>query len=908
MLLAAFLALLSFCAPLHAAGVSSGTIRLALIEDTPNQLDLTLPGPLKAVFAAGTSGQLESVRTLPCYYAADYFRFRIPRAQVETGTATAVALESDSELVVVWPPIPELVAEIKTLAAQPEAYNGRWSVALTSRAAVITQFQDPEGDALVTVAPSETSEEPAVWHNSVAVVHQARWKGRPVFAVAIGRVYGGLGRLAYALAQADKDGKHVGVARGGTMGGPTSELSGKALAEALERAGLRYTAVGSSELRSYKELLEYRAAHPDGIQYLSANLVYSSATSVSFFPSRAIVRAGGLRVALVGITPASSAKYLPAAGLGNLTVADPLDALQGRLEELRKDADVLVLLVDVYEDQERLRRARGVDLIVGEDRGWPSWAPLGESTLTRRDRTVYEHPIWTVRTRGSLLTLVDADVATRDGKADWRLRERQVVLDDSIPNAAGYGEFDPSTYGIAFSTEAPLVPAARDIYAGSPDAVGRRLGEEDVWRLNATMLSHETKSEAALLRVWPLAVTVDEGAPEPVVRKWLSTDERVVFAQVPGWRLRQLIVDSQEQERRLARGLGVGPISRFTYGGVDGDRIHGAPIEDQSLYRVATTRVLADALGLNDREPDPEPQPLDELVLSAMRKRKEGAGQWREWVEGKPIEQTSVWKINFRDVGLNVQNTKVVRDDAFNSVPNSRVQGFDELLIGGDLRVDADWLDAPLKWSNTLEMEYARSRLHPRGQPTVTNTTANRITFLTTGTRRVGAVHNKWLGSSWGPSIGLQYDGQFEASPGLRRRNIYSAFPGVQFYEGTFIKSMELSGNIRRDMSRDPPNTQYGLHTRWLFAKSFASSPATLAGELFTNYFFNTSDDRVQDLRVEGDFNMKVRFPVRAHLTVAPFVDFYYFALKTQPLWGYSAMTGVQIGFSRLWKPQYEKF
>ena len=43
-------------------------------------------------------------------------------------------------------------------------------------------------------------------------------------------------------------------------------------------------------------------------------------------------------------------------------------------------------------------------------------------------------------------------------------------------------------------------------------------------------------------------------------------------------------------------------------------------------------------------------------------------------------------------------------------------------------------------------------------------------------------------------------------------------------------------------------------------------------------------------------------------LILAPFIDVEWFELKVQPSWGYSIMTGVSIGFSRLWKPQYEKF
>jgi hypothetical protein len=53
---------------------------------------------------------------------------------------------------------------------------------------------------------------------------------------------------------------------------------------------------------------------------------------------------------------------------------------------------------------------------------------------------------------------------------------------------------------------------------------------------------------------------------------------------------------------------------------------------------------------------------------------------------------------------------------------------------------------------------------------------------------------------------------------------------------------------------------------------------------------------------------VKWHIPIRKYLTVAPFIDFYSFALKVSPLWGYSAMTGVSFSFSRVWKPQYESF
>ncbi len=83
---------------------------------------------------------------------------------------------------------------------------------------------------------------------------------------------------------------------------------------------------------------------------------------------------------------------------------------------------------------------------------------------------------------------------------------------------------------------------------------------------------------------------------------------------------------------------------------------------------------------------------------------------------------------------------------------------------------------------------------------------------------------------------------------------------------------------------------------------------AVLQGEAVADYFVLTNEDQPQDLRVQADANAKLQIPLTKYLTIAPFVDFYAFELKLQPVWGMNLMTGISIGFSRVWKPQYERF
>lgn len=888
------------------------------MEDQPFRSVISLHVPLEAlVKSSASSAAFTQVRTVPCYYSGNDFRFRVPASAdlmtVEPGDHPAAALETESEVVVVFPAIPSLVDGLKRAAADPAAWKAwyeAWSVDLATRPVTVQAATGPEGETLLS-ALVKPGEEAASWQSTVATLHEIRWQGHDVWLLLASRVFGGPGRLASALAEEERrGGPLLKAARGDIFWSYTPELRGIPGVEALSQLGLTHSAVSNGELRRWDLVQAYREKHPDGVRFLSANLVYSSATAVTLLPAYDIVESGGLRVALVGVTPASASKYLAQAGLANAKVEDGGRAVARLLPGLRPLADAVVLLGDLPDDADRLDSwLRGVDLALARTDSYTGWqAPPPDRTLTQPRRAPFQEPLLVGRAFSGALGVWEARVgAVKRGGRAWTVRETHRLLDDATPEPEGALKFDPAIYGVTASTEAPLLPSASRVF-GEPPGSPRRLIPRDFWTLAAALAADETRSEAALLRVSPLASNIPGDLPDAIVRSWLDTGESLEILLLKGSELKPLLAEADAQRAGEATGEARAAV-RFTVGGVGADqKIHGASIDDAANYRVAVDRVLADALGLSAKHAARlVRRPLDELVFeSLLRRRGEPPEEVRRWVEGRPVADRGLWLLNFRDVGLNVQNTKVVRDDAFNGVPNSRIQGFDELLIGGEFKADADYLLQPYRWSNTLELEYARSHLRPRDAPPVTNTTANRINFLTTGTKRVGVIKENWFARQWGPSLGLQYDGQFEAAPGLKRKQIYSALPGVSFYDGTWVRNFELTANIKRDLSRDPPNTQTGLHTRLLVSKDIGPSPVKLQGELWTNYFFLTKTDTAQDLRVEGDANLKLRVPLRRYLSVAPFVDFYYFQLKTQPLWGYSAMMGVQIGFARLWKPQYE--
>jgi hypothetical protein len=912
-------ALLFFAPPSHAAA----PVRLEMIEDSPTRMTLLMIQPLERVLReAGAGASLEAVDEVPCSFAGTDHRLYLPPAVGAPDTsasADAIALESEAEIAFVYPPDPTFVAALQKAAADPETYHHPNALRLVPHDAEVAAAPSADGGTTVVVRAELERRATGRWRTGLAAYYRLRWNGRDLAVAVLGRTYGGLGRLAEAAAREAEKGPLTGLSRGGSFGSANSDARGRAAADAFEKAGLKYSAVSASEVENWSELQAYLRERPGGIRFLSANLIYSTAT-VSTAPARtplpayAVFEASGTRVAVVGLTPSRVGPLLPQFGLDKFSVDDPVVSLAALIPRLRGQADIVIALGALgTADMARLASAtRGLDLILGEDAPFYMYSPPPASVIEQDDRPTFGSPLPTARIYSPALNVVDVDRRADDDRVDWTVRYSAALLDDAVNPADGFPEPALEAYASGRSTEPALIPAARSVFPVADRGGSPFYDPRDFWTLAAGLLAERGGAEAGLLASPPIAVQTVGPVRAGFVREWLGNADSAVLVTLPGDELKKLADDAAEQRRRESAGLPVDAKLVYVVSGFDpAGLLRGAPLEKAGTYRVATSRSAAEALGL--------PKPYDLIrgsatvaaaVFEELRARSADARpkEWRGWMEGRPVVEPGLWRVNFRDISLNVRETKVDASPAFASVVNSRVQGSDELLIGGVLKTDLEYLHREYKWTNTLEMEYARDRIAPAGQPATTNVTANRIMFLTLETKRVGGIPYDWLAHSWGPSIGFEADSEFQASPGLPRKQVYSVFPGFEFFDGAVVKTLETTGVLKRDLSRTPPNTQEGLRLRMLVSTPLGKSGTKLDGEFWNNYFFLTHSDNASDLRLEGDANAKLNVPIRKHLSIAPFVDFYWFELKTSPTYGYSLMTGLSIAFSRIWKPQYESF
>lgn len=897
------------------ASAAAPPFRVAVIEDEPTVMTAMLVQPLERVLRESPGASLAGAESVPCEYGGYDFRFRLPGgldAPATEDASSAVALESDAEIAFVYPPLPGLLSALTAAAADPRTFRRPGALRLQEREAEAARAVAPTGEVLLNVRARLEQRPTMRRRSSMAMYYRLKWDGKDAAVLVVGRTFGGLGRLGTAVAREEARGSYTGVARGGAFGGPSSDATGRAALDALERAGLRLSAVDASIAERWSELEAYRKERPDGVRFLSANLTRAGAPVL---PAYEVVESSGLRVVFVGLTAPSAEAALRENAGKDFAIKDPLLAVESLIAELREKADVVVALGDLSAaDLARLSQStRGLDLVIGDDDTYLTFGPAPQSVLEQDDRPDFANAFPPVRLHSPALDVLSITRAPDDGRFDWRVVHEATTLDDSLNPSAGYPEPALDEFVVRSATGPALLPAAREVFPPSTRPNGVPAYEaRDVWTLAAAALAERAGAEAALLPVSPLGVQTVGEVREAYLREWLGRAGAVSVFTVPGATLRRLVDGAKDQASREASGRPTGGPLRYVVSGVDAaGRVRGAPLDASARYRVAASNRAADLLGLGGPgDPIPGAPTAAEAALEVLRAR---AGvtppeTYRAWMTGAPLSAPGLWRVNFRDVGLNLRQTRVVRSDNFDPVPNSRVQGFNELLVGGVFKTDVDYIKGEYKWTNTVEAEYAKSRLEPRNGPPITNLAANRLMLLTLGTRRAGGIPYAWLARSWGPSLGLQYDGEFEAAPGVRRKKVYSAFPGVELFNGSVVNSFILAGIIKRDLSRDPPDTQSGVRLRTLYSTRIGPGTATLQGEIWNNYFFLTKRDSPSDLRLEGNANVKLIVPVYKHLSVSPYLDYYWFQLKTRRDWGYSFMMGVTIGFSRIWKPQYEPF
>lgn len=139
------------------------------------------------------------------------------------------------------------------------------------------------------------------------------------------------------------------------------ETQGKAIVEAMNHLGYDAMALGDQDFRLGLDVLRQRMEEA-GFPILSANVVIAG-TEQLFTTPYVIKKIGDHKAAIIGLTNQEAAQ---AAG-GTIAVLSPLEALEHFMDEVSKEADIIIVLshLGMEVDLQLASEVKGIDLIVG---------------------------------------------------------------------------------------------------------------------------------------------------------------------------------------------------------------------------------------------------------------------------------------------------------------------------------------------------------------------------------------------------------------------------------------------------------------------------------------------------------------------------------------------------------------
>ena len=151
---------------------------------------------------------------------------------------------------------------------------------------------------------------------------------------------------------------------GNTLYGPkplVQQTQGRAIVEAMNLLGYDAMVLGEQDFRLGLDVLRRRMEEAE-FPVLSANVVMGD-TNQLFATPYVIKRIGDHRVAIIGLTNQEAAS----AARGAIAVFDPLEVLQEVVNEVSKEADIIIVLsrLGTEVDLQLAHQVEGIDLIVG---------------------------------------------------------------------------------------------------------------------------------------------------------------------------------------------------------------------------------------------------------------------------------------------------------------------------------------------------------------------------------------------------------------------------------------------------------------------------------------------------------------------------------------------------------------
>ncbi|MCO4771891.1 MAG: hypothetical protein KDA24_17805, partial [Deltaproteobacteria bacterium] len=569
-------------------------------------------------------------------------------------------------------------------------------------------------------------------------------------------------------------------------------------------------------------------------------------------------------IAFLGVTDPTFATGLPTELLEGLTLVDPVSSVQAEVDALRASPtppQLVVLLVQPSAElQQRLRSVLyGVDLMLGD----PTAATFRVASSEVRFRNVGG------AFKAAPITLPLDGIAAATvtlGEAP----ERVVVRPLEVSSTSPMDRELTATLSELHAREdvelgKPLIP---------PDEPLAGVSEARWTKLVCEALLQRTGADAAFLD----GLAFHRPTPGPLT-------ERQVVDRLRGGHIVEVHrIDGNRLAALLPAADGMTPVRCGAPTNTFFPRVHGRFVDPNRTYRIATTDVTrrgplgpllsrgsSELIGHQPKfravQTDDGPLTLATAVLETLEEAAEDEDWVTSWLDRTPNQWRPQLLLNIRRLGLHITWFEGARTDRYEAVPESLLNSPSSFTLGGGADIALEGSSAKLLADLRFTANYVRFVIAGLPPQEVAD---DWVLSTSLEAPVLGTPYARWFQVR--PFVQASLDSEFtpfvaDNGTELPQQADLSAFGGIAFSPGPWLRSFRLGPFVNRDLGRlTDKGTEFGARLTGATRHLLPPRAVILVSTAWdVQVFADTPQDDAADLRLRawGEVRGSVRL-VRA--------------------------------------------
>ena len=256
----------------------------------------------------------------------------------------------------------------------------------------------------------------------------------------------------------------------------------------------------------------------------------------------------------------------------------------------------------------------------------------------------------------------------------------------------------------------------------------------------------------------------------------------------------------------------------------------------------------------------------------------------------------STLKANLRRLGLEASSTEVSNARSYQDSPVSQFNADSQTVIKGVFDGALEYDRTNLNWTNSLFMEYGKTKLKPVDGPDTVSENADQILLTSEYT------HKLWShkGLDFGPFVSVGYQTEFTDNQDAPRTKILRDKAGIKLFNGDILKDLYVAAVYEYDMTYSDHVSKFAGEFGWR-AEYTLREGVLFATDGYYRDYFSYSSYQPQDL--EYDFKATARMDVNltGNLTFGPYVSYRQGKSRVASSKASNTMIGIALTYKNLY-------